>query len=128
MWAKLIVKGANTNIYVLHKDNGKCEVEAFFDKNPAIRDGFLHYLNKIADDGLEELTREQFDCWRESGKRKGELFCELKKNPYRIGCFRYGERLLLVNVFRKKGDKETSHYQKAVRLKKIFDRKPEWRR
>ena len=124
MWAKLIVKGVNTNIYLLHKDNGKCEVDKFFMKNPNIRNGFMHYLEEIADHGFNKLTREQFDCWR----RSGELFCELKKHPYRIGCFRYDKKLLLVNVFRKKRDKETSHYRNAVRLKNDFDRNPEWRR
>ncbi|MDA3940732.1 MAG: hypothetical protein PF693_15725 [Spirochaetia bacterium] len=123
MWAKLIIKGDEIDIYVLHLDNGKCEVETFFEKKPKLRNGFFPYLEHIADEGTHSLTREQFDCWKE-GK---EMFCELKKQNYRIGCFQGQKKLLLINVFSKTNLKEKSHYKKAVRLKKEFDNSQIWR-
>ncbi len=124
MWAKLIIKGDKIDIYQLHLDNGECEGEDFFSKNPKLRKGFFHYLEFIADNGTVGLTVEQFKCWKEGC----EMFCELKKRDFRIGCFQSDKKLLLVNIFPKKGRKEKRLYQRAVRLRNNFNNSPDWRR
>lgn len=130
MRAILLSKGT-VDVYILQeKDEAEPEVKAFFDteiknkqKSGYIK-GFIKFIEIIISEGYRKLTKEQFDCWPE----EDELFCELKKGPYRIGCFKYDDkkRLLLVTAFRKKAMKAKKAYKKAVGLKKKFDSKPIW--
>lgn len=83
---------------------------------------FTRLFEIIADERGLDLPRGMKGAWREHG----ELLIELKKGAYRIGCFQYGRKLLLVNVFRKTRDVETGAYEHAVDMKKAFDENQIW--
>lgn len=130
MRAILLSKGT-VDVYILQeKDDTEPEVKTFFETNKKNKQksgyikGFIKFIELISSEGYKKLTKEQFDCWPE----EDELFCELKKGPYRIGCFKYEveKKLLLVNVFRKKAMKAKKAYKKAVGLKKRFNKNQVW--
>jgi hypothetical protein len=130
MRAILVSKGT-VDVYILQeKDDAEPEVNTFFDENRANKQnsgyvkGFFRYIQIINTEGYKKLTKEQFSCWSE----EDELFCELKRGPFRIGCFKYEDkkRLLLVTAFRKKAKKAKKEYIRSVRLKKRFDTNPVW--
>jgi len=130
MRAILVSKGT-IDVYILQeKDDAEPEVNTFFDENRTNKQnsgyvkGFIRYIQIINTEGYKKLTKEQFACWPE----EDELFCELKRGPFRIGCFKYEveKKLLLVTAFRKKAKKAKKEYIRSVGLKKRFDTKQVW--
>jgi len=113
MRAILLKRGRLVHVYTL-VIRDRNEVMDFLD-DPAdkstegYRNRIRRLINIIADEKGYELHNELFKCW---GKKRNKL-CEIRKGPFRIGCFRYPEnKLLLVTVFRKQRPKETGEYDR----------------
>ena len=114
MRAILLRSGNSADIYILD-DNGKNIIVDFFEnkliKNQygEIRAGFYRFINLIREYGYDNLTPEQFKCWK---NKKKKPICELRKGSFRILCFKYdgGKKLLLVKHIVKKRDKEEKEY------------------
>lgn len=85
--------------------------------------GYINLIQHIAHQGLGGLNELIRDCWVEDG----ETFCELKRNPWRVSFFQFGQRLLLVTVFRKHGMKEKKEYRRAVQLYREFRANQRWK-
>lgn len=127
MVATLLKRGLSVDIFALIQKE-KCEVFDFFEKNKNNKNcntaGFLKIIDTIADEGYI-YPREVFKSWKE----QGELFCEIIKGDYRIGCFKYeinGKRLLLVTTFIKKKQKQKDQYNRTINIKKKFDKNSIW--
>jgi len=126
MRAILLKEGRILDLFTL-KSGGENEVVSFLQSsgNQELRKciaRFTRLFEIIADERGLDLPRGMKGAWREHG----ELLIELKKGAYRIGCFQYGRKLLLVNVFRKTRDVETGAYEHAVDMKKAFDENQIW--
>lgn len=127
MRAILLKRGRLVHVYTL-EIRGRNEVVDFLD-DPAdkstegYRNGLWRLINIIADEKGYDLHRELFKCW---GKKRNKI-CEIRKGPFRIGCFKYPEsRLLLVTVFQKQKPKEHGEYDRAFGYKQRFDEVLDW--
>jgi hypothetical protein len=129
MQAIRFIKGKSVDIYLLEHKN-HIEVKEFFDRNKNNRElrgvisGFIKIITTLASEGYI-FPEQLFKCWTE----QKECFCEIIKGRHRISCFKYdnGRKLLLVTYFIKKTQKEKKEYTRALRLKKAFDERMDWR-
>lgn len=82
--------------------------------------GFIQLLNQVLEGRWHSFSEDHLKSW----PVKGEIFSELIKGNYRIGCFMHEmagqQRLLLVSWFRKHGDKETKEYNRATAAYRRF--------
>jgi hypothetical protein len=126
--AKLYKAGQALRVYFL-AINGSSEVKNLLEdlgRNSgtlAVASGFVRVLGHLADEGIHALPPAAFKGWR----LDGEMFYELRKGNYRVSCFVFPDRvLLLATAFRKTHRKESSEYARALRLKRAFDREGKW--
>jgi hypothetical protein len=129
MRAILFLEGTLFRLYTLEV-GGENEVKALLSRaneqscGAHIR-GFIDLIRRLGDYGSNELTNEQFKCWRP--KKKKRLFCELRKGPWRIGNFQVDQRrIVLTTVFRKSRRQESEEYDRAVRYISEFLANPVW--
>ena len=126
--AIILVRG-DVNIYTLEK-NGKKEVTNYIitqSNDPqygAFVQGLTSIINIIALERGYDVPSEWFKCWKP--RKKGENFCEIRKGPLRIGCFKYGDKLLLCTLFKKTKQNQKEEYDRAINLKKQFDIESIW--
>lgn len=86
--------------------------------------GFLTLFRRIAAEGFHGIANEWSKCWEVNGVD----FCEFKRPPWRLSYFVLHERrILLTHPFRKKGDKQSKEYRKAVKLLRKFEEHEEWK-
>jgi hypothetical protein len=117
----LLKRGKLLNIHTLER-KGVNEVSEFlYDTNPSlmsVRNGFKYIIELIADERAYCLPNSMFKCWKVDGVE----FCELIKGRYRISCFKYPKKkLLLMTTFMKYQQKEKKEYKRALNYKREFD-------
>jgi hypothetical protein len=132
MIAKFMLQGTLFSVWTLDQEGSVGdEVRKFLeDLDDASRGNFARALfariRYMADTAPANLTREIRDCWEENGER----FCELKKDPWRISYYVYGNerRILLATVFRKHGMKAKKEYGRSLGLFAQFRQSERWER
>lgn len=128
MRAILFKEGVHFEAYTLER-HGRNEVREFLDRvdDKSVRahvKGFVVRIERLCNMGPAGLTGAMYDCWNE---RKGRI-CELRKPPWRISYFQIeGEsKIILVTVFRKKGQKAPREYARALGYFNSFMQNPVW--
>lgn len=139
LWKERVTKNG-FDIYVLIKDDGKCD---FYNElqvlskgsTSAVFKGFLKFFDEIISCGFIHLIKGDHGHWKDwfepnikiKGINEHPLLSELRKGDYRIMFFEYaGGKILLCNLFKKKGDKAKKEYKKAYNMKVGFDKDPKW--